>query len=70
MSTKYIIVPFKSKKLQGISFAIDEQDYETYVQSMPSWFLSGAKNNYATALVVAARFDSTGSFSWEPMMIR
>ena len=49
MSSKYIIVPFKSKKLQGISFAIDEQDYETYVTQMPSWFLSGAKNNYATA---------------------
>jgi hypothetical protein len=49
MSSAYTIVPFKSKKLQGISFAIDTQDYETYVAQMPSWFLSGAKNNYATA---------------------
>jgi hypothetical protein len=49
MSSKYIIVPFKSKNLQGVSFAIDEQDYETYVKSMPSWFLGGAKNNYATS---------------------
>lgn len=49
MSTGYKIVPFKSKKLQGISFAIDEQDYDTYVENMPSWFLSGAKNNYATS---------------------
>lgn len=49
MNTDYVIVPFKSKKLQGISFAIDAQDYDTYVTKMPSWFLSGAKNNYATA---------------------
>lgn len=49
MSTDYIIVPFKSKKLQGVSFAIDAQDYDTYVSKMPSWFLSGAKNNYATS---------------------
>jgi hypothetical protein len=49
MSTGYKIVPFKSKKLQGVSFAIDEQDYDTYVTKMPSWFLSGAKNNYATS---------------------
>lgn len=44
----HIIVPFKSKKLAGISFAIDAQDYDTYVKNMLSWFLSGAKNNYAT----------------------
>jgi len=44
----HIIVPFKSKKLTGISFAIDAQDYDTYIKNMPSWFLSGAKNNYAT----------------------
>ena len=49
MTTDYIIVPFKSKKLQGVSFAIDAQDYDTYVSKMPSWFLSGAKNNYATS---------------------
>ena len=49
MSTGYKIVPFKSKKLQGVSFAIDDQDYDTYVTKMPSWFLSGAKNNYATS---------------------
>jgi hypothetical protein len=48
MDKDYIIVPFKSKKLNGISFAIDKQDYEVYVTKMPSWFLSGAKNNYAT----------------------
>jgi hypothetical protein len=49
MNTEYVIVPFKSKKLTGISFAIDTQDYDTYVKQFPSWFLSGAKNNYATA---------------------
>jgi len=49
MSSDYIIVPFKSKKLKGISFAIDKRDYDEYVTKMPSWFLSGAKNNYATA---------------------
>jgi len=49
MDKDYIIVPFKSKKLSGISFAIDTQDYEVYVTKMPSWFLSGAKNNYTTA---------------------
>jgi len=45
----YVLVPFKSKKLGGISFAIDKQDYDVYVTKMPSWFLSGAKNNYVTA---------------------
>jgi len=49
MTTDYVIVPFNSDKLQGISFAIDAQDYDTYVSKMPSWFLAGAKNNYATA---------------------
>lgn len=49
MNTEHIIVPFKSKKLTGISFAIDAQDYDTYVKHFPSWFLGGAKNNYATA---------------------
>lgn len=44
----YILIPFKSKKLTGISFAIDAQDHDIYVKNMPSWFLSGAKNNYAT----------------------
>jgi len=49
MNQNYIIVPFKSKKLAGISFAVDKEDYDTYINKMPSWFLSGAKNNYATA---------------------
>lgn len=49
MNTEHIIVPFRSKKLKDISFAIDAQDYDTYVKQFPSWFLSGAKNNYATA---------------------
>lgn len=44
----YKIVPFNSKKLEGVAFAIDEDDYHTYVELMPSWFLAGAKNNYAT----------------------
>ena len=48
-NTDYVLVPFKSKKLNGISFAIDTQDYDVYVNKMPSWFLSGAKNNYVTA---------------------
>ena len=45
----YIFVPFRSKKLSGISFVIDKQDYDAYITKMPSWFLSGAKNNYVTA---------------------
>jgi len=49
MENEYVIVPFKSKKLHGVSFAIDKEDYDVYVKKMPSWFLSGAKNNYATA---------------------
>lgn len=49
MSETYVIVPFKSQRLNGISFAIDAQDYDLYVGKMPSWFLSGAKSNYATA---------------------
>ena len=49
MSSAYVIVPFKSKRLQGISFAIDARDYDLYVGKMPSWFLSGAKNSYALA---------------------
>ena len=44
-NTDYVLVPFKSKKLNGISFAIDTQDYDVYVNKMPSWFLSVAKNN-------------------------
>ena len=48
-NTDYVLVPFRSKKMNGISFAIDTQDYEVYVNKMPSWFLSGAKNNYVTA---------------------
>lgn len=44
----YKIVPFNSKKLEGVAFAIDEDDYHTYVELMPSWHLGGAKNNYAT----------------------
>lgn len=44
----YRIVPFKSSKLKGIAFAIDESDYDDYITRMPSWFLSGAKNNYVT----------------------
>lgn len=49
MENDYVTVPFKSKKLQGVVFAIDKQDYDVYVKKMPSWFLSGAKNNYVTA---------------------
>jgi hypothetical protein len=49
MSSDYVIVPFKSKRLEGVSYAIDAQDYDLYVGKMPSWFLSGAKNDYATA---------------------
>jgi hypothetical protein len=49
MSSDHFIVPFKSKRLEGISFAIDAQDYDLYVGNMPSWFLSGSTNNYATA---------------------
>jgi len=48
-SNEYQIVPFNSKRLTGISFAIDKDDYDNYVKKMPSWFLSGAKNNYVTA---------------------
>jgi hypothetical protein len=48
-SSDHFIVPFKSKRLEGISFAIDAQDYDLYVGNMPSWFLSGSTNNYATA---------------------
>ena len=44
----YRLVPFKSKKLKDIVFAIDEADYDDYITRMPSWFLSGAKNNYVT----------------------
>lgn len=44
----YRLVPFKSRKLKDIVFAIDEADYEDYITMMPSWFLSGAKNNYVT----------------------
>jgi len=42
-------VPFKSKRLEGISFAIDAQDYDLYVEKMPSWWLHGLKSNYVTA---------------------
>jgi len=49
MSSDHVIVPFKSKRLEGISFAIDAQDYDLYVGNMPSWHLSGAKKNYAQA---------------------
>lgn len=48
-SNEYQIVPFNSKRLTGISFAIDTDDYDNYVKKMPSWYLAGAKNNYVTA---------------------
>ena len=41
MSETYVIVPFKSQRLNGISFAIDAQDYDLYVGKMPSIVLHG-----------------------------
>ena len=48
MSETYVIVPFKSERLKGISFAIDKEDHEL-IEQLPNWYLSGAQNNYATS---------------------
>lgn len=48
MSKSYVIVPFKSERLKGISFAIDKEDYGL-IDQLPNWYLSGAQNNYVTS---------------------